>query len=127
MARQREQSAAGTANKTTELVGKRLVAEAAAVLAEALTTVPDGILRHVWAPMVDYTLEAKETEGLSWDEFVMRMAVQILRRKVDNYNSIQTNKDRIEKILQGAGLISPWTLAGRLAGEPSDDTGFPKL
>ena len=127
MARQREQSAAGTANKTTESVGKRLVAEAAAVLAEALTTVPDGILRHVWAPMVDYTLEAKETEGLTRDEFAMRMAVQILRRKVDNYNSIQANKDRIEKILQGAGLISPWTLAGRLAGEPSDDISFPKL
>lgn len=122
MARQREQAKAGTANKTTESIGKKLVAEAAAVLAEALTSVPDGILRHVWAPMVDYTLEAKETEGLSRDEFAMRMAVQILRRKVDNYNSIQTNKDRIEKILQGAGLVSPWTLAGVLAGEPSEDS-----
>lgn len=127
MARQREQAKAGTANKTTESVGKRLVAEAAAVLAEALTTVPDGILRHVLAPMVDYTLEAKNTEGLSRDEFAMQMATQILRRKVDNFYSIQTNKDRIEKILKGAGLVSPWTLAGRLAGEPSDDTGFPVL
>ena len=127
MARQREQAKAGTANKTTESIGKKLVAEAAAVLAEALTTVPDGILRHVWAPMVDYTLEEKQAKDLSRDEFAMRMAVQILRRKVDNYNSIQTNKDRIEKILQGAGLVSPWTLAGRLASEPSDDTGFPVL
>jgi ParB/RepB/Spo0J family partition protein len=127
MARQREQAKAGTANKTTESIGKKLVAEAAAVLAEALLTVPGGILRHVWAPMVDYTLENEEAKDLSQDEFVMRMAVQILRRKVDNYNSIQTNKDRIEKILQGAGLVSPWTLAGRLASEPSDDTGFPIL
>ena len=127
MARQREQAKAGTANKTTESIGKKLVAEAAAVLAEALTTVPGGILRHVWAPMVDYTLTTDDTKDLSQDEFAMRMAVQILRRKVDNFNSIQTNKDRIEQILQGAGLVSPWTLAGRLAGEPSDDTGFPVL
>ena len=115
MVRQREQAKAGTANKTTESIGKKLVAEAAAVLAEALTTVPDGILRHVWAPMVDYTLEEKQAKDLSRDEFAMQMAVQILRRKVDNYNSIQTNKDRIEKILQGAGLVSPWTLAGQMA------------
>ena len=127
MARQREQAKAGTANKTTESIGKKLVAEAAAVLAEALTTVPGGILRHVWAPMVDYTLENEEAKDLSQDEFVMRMAVHILRRKVDNFNSIQTNKDRIEKILQGAGLVSPWTLAGRLAGEPSEDSAFPVL
>ena len=127
MARQREQAKAGTANKTTESIGKKLVAEAAAVLAEALTTVPGGILRHVWAPMVDYTLTTDETKDLSQDELAMRMAVQILRRKVDNYNSIQTNKDRIEQILQGAGLVSPWTLAGKLAGEPSEDTGFPVL
>ena len=124
MALQREQAKAGTANKTTESIGKKLVAEAAAVLAEALTTVPEGILRHVWAPMVDYTLETKEAEGMSRDEFAMRMATQILRRKVDSYNSIQANKDRIEKILQGAGLVSPWTLAGQLSGEPSSD-GFP--
>ncbi len=118
MARQREQAKAGTANKTTESIGKKLVAEAAAVLAEALTTVPGGILRHVWAPMVDYTLTTDETKDLSQDEFAMRMAVQILRRKVNNFNSIQTNKDRIEKILQGAGLVSPWTLAAILAPEP---------
>lgn len=127
MARQREQAKAGTANKTTESIGKKLVAEAAAVLAEALTTVPDGILRHVWAPMVDYTLTTDETKDLSRDEFALRMAVQILRRKVNSYNSIQTNKDRIEQILQGAGLVSPWTLAGQLAGGPADDTGFPVL
>lgn len=108
VARQREQAKAGTANKTTESIGKKLVAEAAAVLAEALMTVPDGILRHVWAPMVDYTLESEETEGMSRDEFAMRMAVQILRRKVDNYNSIQANKERIETMLAIAGLRAPW-------------------
>jgi hypothetical protein len=54
------------------------------------------------------------------------MAVQILRRKVDNFNSIQTNKDRLESILHGAGLLSPWTLAGQLSGEPASD-GFPVL
>lgn len=127
MARQREQAKAGTADKTTQSNRKKLIAEASAVLAEALTTVPDGILRHVLAPMLDFALEPKETEGLSLDELAMQTAVQILKRKINDYNSIQTNKDRVELIFQGAGLVSPWTLAGKLAGEPSEDTGFPVL
>lgn len=122
MADQRAKAAQGD-GKTNAKAFNWILSRAVPILAAALLEVDEGLLRHVLAGSVNYSL-APSSSSLAWSrqELAEQVAERLVRNQVQEWKSVNENRRQVTKMFLDAGLRDPFGLASGIAAGEGDGT-----
>ncbi len=122
LADQRSKAAQGE-GKTTASAQKLILSKAVPILAAALVEVDEGLLRHVLAEEMSYSVAPSSTT-LAWSrqELAENVAEYLVRRRVPDWRSVNDNRAEVTKMFTDAGLRDPFGLLNGIKAGAGDGT-----
>ena len=122
LADQRAKAAQGD-GKTNAKAFQLILSQSVPILAAALLEVEEGLLRHVLAPVIHYSIKG----DVSRQELVEQVAERLVRNKVKEWQSVNDNRRAVAAMFTEAGLRDPFALISGIAAGEDETTAFPVL
>lgn len=109
--------------KTNAKAFNLILSRAVPILAAALLEVDEGLLRHVLAGAVNYSLAPNST-SLAWSrqELAEQVAERLVRNQVQEWQSVNENRRKVTKMFVDAGLRDPFALISGIEAGEGDGT-----